>query len=96
METIEATVVTLDDKVYIKIADKEKEIKIPMCEDKSNEVKSAFNILVTRLKAGKYRIKLMVTKDDLFHQVANEYITQLNRELIDIFGEMKQYGLVRD
>ena len=34
--------------------------------------------------------------DDLFSQVANEYITQLNREIQEVHGEMKQYGLVAD
>lgn len=34
--------------------------------------------------------------EDLFSQVTNEYITQLNREIQEVHGEMKQYGLISD
>ena len=33
--------------------------------------------------------------DDLFSQVAKEYVTQLNREIQEVHGEMKQYGLIK-
>jgi len=63
-------------------------------EGKPNEVKSAFNKIITRIKAGEFQIKLDEVRDDLFSQVANEYLTQLNREIQEVRGEMKQYGLV--
>ena len=34
--------------------------------------------------------------EDLFSQVATEYITQLNREIQEVHGEMKHYDLVAD
>ena len=34
--------------------------------------------------------------EDLFSQVANEYITQLNREIQEVHGEMEEHGLVAD
>jgi len=94
METIKATVENLDDKYFIKIKAGDEEISIPMSEDKPNEVKSAFNKIITRIKAGEFQIKLDEVRDDLFSQVANEYLTQLNREIQEVRGEMKQYGLV--
>ena len=96
MEIINATVETIDEKRFIKIEARDEEIMIPMSEDKSNEVKSAFNKLIARIKDGEFQIKLEEVGDDLFSQVANEYITQLNREIQEVFGEMQQYGLVQD
>jgi hypothetical protein len=94
MGIIRATVESLDDKHFIKIKTEDEEIIIPMSEDKPNEVKSAFNKIITRLKVGAFQIKLEEVGEDLFFLVANEYLTQLNREILDVHGEMKQYGLV--
>jgi hypothetical protein len=94
METINATVETVGEMRFIKIGAGDEEIKISMSEDKPNEVKSAFNKLIARIRNGKYQIKLDNVGDDLFSQVANEYITQLNREILEVFGEMERLGLV--
>lgn len=94
METINATVECLDDKYFIKIKTGDEEISIPMSEDKPIDVKSAFNKIITRIKAGEFQIKLDEVGEDLFSLVANEYLTQLNREIKEVHGEMKQYGLV--
>ena len=96
METIKATVVQVDEKYFINIKDKENTIRIPMSEDKPNEVKSAFNKLIARIKDGEFQIELAEVGEDLFSQVANEYIAQLNREIQEVYGEMKQYSLVAD
>lgn len=94
METIKATVENLDDRYFIKIKTGDEEIRIPMSEDKPNEVKSAFNKIITRIKVGEFQIKLDEVGEDLFSLVANEYLTQLNREILEVRSEMKQYGLV--
>jgi hypothetical protein len=65
-----------------------------MSEDKPNEVKNAFNRLIARIKDGEFQIELNGVGEDLFSQVANEYITQLNREIQEVRREMVQYGLV--
>ena len=93
METVRATVECLDDKHFIKIEIEGEEIRIPISEDKPNEVKSAFNKIITRIKVGVFQIKLEGIGEDLFSLVANEYIIQLNREINEIHGEMKQYEL---
>jgi hypothetical protein len=96
METIRATVESIDDKYFIKIKTGDEEISIPMSDDKPNEVKSAFNKIITRIKAGEFQIKLDEVGEDLFSLVANEYLAQLNREIQEVHGEMKQYGLVKN
>ena len=95
METIKAKVREIDKKHYIQIYAEEEEIKIPISEDKANEVKNAFNKLISRIKAGPYQIELEEVGSDLFSQVASEYITQLNREIQEVFNEMENYGLVK-
>jgi hypothetical protein len=96
METIEATVVEVDEKHFIKIEVGDTQISIPISEDRPNEVKSAFNKLIARIKDGEFRIQLAEVGDDLFSQVANEYITQLNREIHEVHGEMEQYDLIKE
>lgn len=95
MEMIKARIVQMHDKHFIKIEDKSTEYMIPMSDDKPDEVKSAFNKLILRLKDGEYQIKLEEVGDDLFSQVASEYIKQLNREIQEVYGEMKQYDLLK-
>lgn len=94
METVRATVENLEEKFVIKIESEGEVIRIPMSEDKPNEVKSAFNKILTRIKTGEFQIKLEEVGEDLFSQVANEYISQLNREIREVHGTMKEYGLV--
>jgi len=95
MEKIKACVMQIDHKYFIKIEAEDAEIRIPISEDKPNEVKSAFNKLIKRIKEGEFRIELEVVDEDLFSHVASEYIKQLNQEIQEIHGEMKQYGLVQ-
>ena len=94
METISASVESRDNMHFIRIRDEGMEVVIPMSEDKPNEVKSAFNRIILRIKSGEFQIKLEEVGEDLFSQVANEYIRQLNREILEIHGQMKEYGLV--
>ena len=96
MELIKANVVQVAEKHFIKIGAEGAQITIPLSEDKPSEVKSAFNKLITRIKDGAFQIELVDVGDDLFSQVANEYITHLNQEIQAVHGEMKQYGLIKD
>jgi hypothetical protein len=96
MATIKATVENLEDKHFIKIQTEEEEIIIPISEDKPNEVKSAFNKIIALLKTGEFQIDIEEVGGDLFSQVAKEYLSQLNREITEIYNEMKQYGLIAE
>jgi len=94
METLSATVVEVEEQHFIEIKLDEGAVKIPISEDRPNDVKSAFNALIIRLKQGVFEIALDEVKPDLFSQVASEYITQLNRELLSVYGEMEEYDMV--
>lgn len=94
MQTVSARVESRDSKRFIVVREEGMEIEIPMSENKPNEVKSAFNKLILRIKSGEFQIELEDVGEDLFSQVANEYVKQLNREIRDIHGQMKEYGLV--
>jgi hypothetical protein len=94
MDTLKATVVEDNDKYFIDIENQDETIRIPMSDDLPNEVKSSFNKLIRRLKQGQFTIKIDEVQSDLFSQVANEYIKQLNRELKEVFGEMEGYNLI--
>jgi hypothetical protein len=93
MDTIRATVAEVDGKHFITIELNEP-LKIPISEDKPNEVKNAFNTLIARIKIGQFQIQLDGVGEDLFSQVADEYVTQLNREIQEVYGEMDRYGLI--
>jgi hypothetical protein len=96
METVNASVVEEDGKHFIKIAAGGGAIRIPISEDKPNEVKSAFNKLIERIKEGEFEIELEEVGEDLFSQVANEYITQLNREIAEVRDEIIVLGLIEE
>jgi hypothetical protein len=92
MEILKASVVESNEKHFVEIKT-DVPIKIPISEDNPNEVKSAFNKLIARLKEGEFKIEMEEVGQDLFSQVASEYITQLNREIQEVRGEMIVYGL---
>jgi hypothetical protein len=96
MEILKASVVEQNDKHFIEIATNEEGIKIPVSEDRPNEVKSAFNKLIEKIKEGEFEISLEDEGEDLFTQVAKEYITQLNREIAEVRDEMIQYELIEE
>ncbi len=93
MESLDAKVVSVDDKVFIQVGLDSEGIRIPISEDKPIEVKAAFNRILSRLKKGSFSIQLQETGNDLFSQVSNEYIIQLNREIQEVFGEIERYQL---
>lgn len=96
MATYKATVVEVDEKRLIKIECEGEDICIPMSDDRPTEVKSAFNKLIRRVKEVEFQIVYEAAADDLFAQVAREYITQLNREIQEVRGEMQKYGLIAE
>jgi hypothetical protein len=96
METIKARVTEHAEKHFIEIEDEFDTITIPISEDKPNEVKHAFNRLIERIKTGSVVIELEGGGEDLFSDVAKEYITDLNREIQEIRGEMVELGLVEE
>lgn len=94
METTKAKVIQIDEKHFLAIYTGDGEIRIPMSDDKPIEVKSAFNKLLVRIKTGTFKIEMEGVGDDLFSQVAKEYVSQLNKDIPTIRTEMERRGLV--
>lgn len=95
MVTLEAMIECVDEKYFIKIDVEGKPVSIPLSDDNPSEVKSAFNKLIQRIRVGEFTIKLDKVGDDLFSMVGNEYLTQLNREIQEIYSQMKAHDLVK-
>jgi methyl-accepting chemotaxis protein len=96
MAKVRATVQGVGDKHYLDIELESDTVRIPMSDDNPNHVKSAFNRLIERAKSGEFTVELDKIGDDLFSQVANEYVGQLNREIKEVRAEMKQLNLLGD
>lgn len=94
MENLRACVVEDAPRHYIEIDMGEDVLRIPLSEDNPNIVKSAFNKLITKLRNGKYQISIETSGDNLFSQVAKEYIGQLNKELQAVYKELVHFDLV--
>ena len=96
METVKAKVLEVESRHFIRIGDGRDPIDIPISEDNPIKVKNAFNKLLTRLKTNKIKIELEGVGADLFSQVANEYIAQLNRDLITVHRDMVKFKLAEE
>jgi hypothetical protein len=94
MDNISAKLELEGEKYFITIHVDIDKIRIPISENKPNEVKSAFNKLIQRLKLGEFNIELEEVGTDLFSHVATEYIKQLNLELSEIYAEMESLELL--
>ena len=94
METLKADVIEEESRHYIRIDAGEEVLRIPLSEDNPNAVKSVFNKLITKLKDGSYEIRMAEAGEDLFSQVAKEYVGQLNKELQEVYKDLLYYGLV--
>lgn len=95
MEKINACIESAEDKYFLNVLFEEDLVQIPLSEEKPNNVKAAFNKIIQRLKRGEFSIVFEKKGDDLFNLVADEYVVQLNREIREVYGEMKKLGLVQ-
>ncbi len=94
MVKVEASVQCAHDKYFLDIALEGEVVRLPISDDNPNHVKSAFNKLLERTRRGQFAIELSSDGDDLFSHVAKEYVGQLNRELQEVWKEMKQNKLL--
>ena len=94
MAIINAVLENIEDRHYICVTfDPENFVKIPLSDDNANEIKAAFNKIIHRIRIGEFEIKMNEVGEDLYSQVANEYLVQLNREIKEVRGEMEARGL---
>jgi len=96
MDKISASIEEEDDQYFLRIDVENGQVSIPISVDDPNEVKSAFNSLILRLKDGLFEIEMAEIGTSLFDQVAAEYISQLNRELKEVHSELDEHGLLAD
>lgn len=96
MAKTDATIVEDGDNRTLQIGEGDSAIRIPLSEEDPTKVKAAFNRLLKRLREEEMRIEFVGSGDDLFSQVASEYIRQLNAEIREVRREMKRQGLTSD
>lgn len=95
MESYEAKVVLAEDKFSIEIYAGSENIIIPMSEENPAGIKMAFNKIIQMLTTVEFEIHLIDVGEDLFSQVALEYITQLNSEIKGVYEELRQFGFLK-
>src|SRR5687767_3593406 len=94
METHKAAIVRGDVNTVLTLFIKETNLNIPLTEDKPNDVKGVFNKLLEHLKSGAFKFELDDAKDDLYHHICKEYLTQLNAEMVSVYKELEDYDLL--
>jgi len=95
MATHNATIERKENSATLKLALNGTVLDILLTEDKPNDVKSVFNKLLGQLKNGEFDFNLSDEKEDLYHHICKEYITQLNTELKSTYKELQDNGLLR-
>ena len=94
METYKAYVENEETNNFIRFDVAGEDLRISMTENNPAKVKDVFNKLIIALKKTHFNFTLEGYGTDLFSQVANEYVTQLNTELTDVYKEMEHYNLL--
>ncbi len=95
MEIFKAEVKEQDKEHFLVLEVKANALMIPITQDLPKEVKNVFNQLLAFLKEGCFKFDLKkVENGDIYYHISSEYIFQLNKELEDIYKEMKELGLV--
>lgn len=94
METLKAKIVRTEVNTTLSLSMAGADLNIPLTEDKPNDVKAVFNKLLLQLKNGAFRFELDDAKEDLYHHICKEYITQLNAELAGVYKELEDYNLL--
>jgi hypothetical protein len=96
MGTHKAKIERKNDSAVLKFVLSSTELEIVLTEDKPNDVKNVFNKLLEQLKSGLFSFELEDEKEDLYHHICKEYITQLNTELNSIYQELSDNGLLEN
>lgn len=96
MGKIDAIIEETEGEHSLKILRDSGPILIPMSKNDANAVKDAFNQLLQLTQASVIQIELKSVGEDLFSQVAVEYVKQLNEELKEIRKDMERNGLTGD
>ena len=95
MENKKATIKRKEDETSLVLHSGDEEFSIILTNDDPEEIKDVFNRLLEELKGGLIKFELEDDNgDDLYHDISEEYIKQLNSELEEVYKEMKEYSLL--
>ncbi len=95
METHDAKVIVDGADHILSLKVKDSILNLPLTKDEPNEIKKVFNDLIIHLKNGPFEFSMEKKEDgDLIYHVANEYVKQLNKELSEVYQELKDYQLI--
>ncbi len=94
METYKASVKKEGEHHYLQLFIQEKPLLIALTKDNPNDIKEVFNKLILELKKSKFQFSYEGESKDLFSQVSKEYLTQLNKELIEVYNELESFNLL--
>ena len=94
METYKASVINKEEDWFLVLSISGGDLSIPLTQDEPLAIKSVFNELILKLKENEFEFIFQDTGDDLFSQIAKEYIKQLNAELRSVRKELSDYDFV--
>lgn len=72
------------------------ELNIVLTDDNPSNIKSVFNMLLLHLKNGEIEFVLLDDVKDLYFNICQEYIKQLNSELKSTYNELRDNGLLNE
>ncbi len=96
MEMYNAKITEYRKNKYLTLEIPDIELRIPLTEDKEQEIKEVFNKLIKELKKCEFNFKFEKAKSTLYQNISVEYINQLNTELSSVYKELNDYGLLNE
>lgn len=96
METLRSRIREEGKKQYLQLELPDGPVEIPLTEDKPQAVKDVFNRLILLLKRVSFQFEFEKSNGDLYSQIGEEYIKQLNGELKMIREELVDYNLTEN
>lgn len=70
------------------------ELQISLTDNNPQKIKEVFNKLIVKLKDGIFKFEMTDVEGDLFSQVANEYVKQLNVDLEAVYKDLEHFKLL--
>lgn len=94
METRKATIRREAENTYLVLSGNDKNYEIILTDDNPNNVKDVFNSLLQDLKKKRFKYELEDAVNDLYYNICNEYLKQLNIELEAVYTELEDFELL--
>lgn len=85
----EVNILRSDDNNSLEFKLKSGDVIINLTEEAPNKIKMVFNSILRELKDELFSFELQDEKKDLCHEIAEEYIKQLNKEMETVYKELE-------